>query len=87
MVNRPVRVSTQLRTHISGVPEERWQRSVYVDTESRTYTIHFDELTPVGELRHRAPPLENIPDILFVIEPGEAAGEGQLWISRVELQR
>ena len=58
-----------------------------MDAEPRAHTIHFDELTPVGPVRHAAPPLENIPDVLFVIEPGESSDDNRLWISLVALAR
>jgi hypothetical protein len=85
--DRPMRVSVQLRTHVPGVPEERWQRSVYVDGTPRTYTVHFHELAPVGPPRAGGPRLADIPDVMFVIEPEQAPGDGRLWLANVALQR
>jgi hypothetical protein len=85
--DRAMRVSVQLRTHVPGVPEERWRRTVYVDATPRTYTVRFDELGPVGPTRTGSPRLEDIPDIMFVIEPAQARRDGRLWLANVALQR
>lgn len=42
---RPMRVSIQTRSPQSG---ERWQKSVYLDSEVRETIIPFGEMTPVG---------------------------------------
>jgi hypothetical protein len=87
--DRPMRISVQLRTGRPGVPEERWQRSVYVDTTARAHTVYFDDLTPAGVTTNRTPPLADMPYLSFVVDathskPGAA---GELWVSDVALQR
>ena len=47
----------------------------------------FDELGPVGPTRTAAPRLGDIPDVMFVIEPEQAARDGRLWLANVALQR
>ncbi len=42
---RPMRVSIQIRSPQSG---ERWQKSIYLDSEIRETIIPFSEMTPVG---------------------------------------
>jgi hypothetical protein len=43
--SRPMRVSVQARHPKSG---ERWQRSIYLDTEPRDVIVRFAEMTSVG---------------------------------------
>jgi hypothetical protein len=80
---RPLRVSVQLRAAIPGRADERWQRSVYVDTSSREHTLFFDDFTLVGETSSRLAPPESVHSIVFVLDatntkPGSS---GRLWIS------
>ena len=88
--DRPMRVSVQLRTAGSaGMPDQRWQRSVYLDTTDRDEVIDFDDLTPIGDPRTWQPALNDIRYVLFVVDttntkPGTA---GQVWISRPALGR
>jgi hypothetical protein len=82
--DRPRRVSVQLRTHVPGAPEEKWQRSVYVDTDARVHTVRFDELLPVGDTPHRHPTIPTILNVLFVVE--NVRSEGRLWFSNAALQ-
>ena len=44
--DRPMRVTAAVRTSISGVPAERWQRSVYLDREPRCHALKFNDLSP-----------------------------------------
>jgi hypothetical protein len=87
--DRPMRLSVQLRTGVPGMPEERWQRSVYLDTVDREHVVYFDDLTPVGDPRTWRPALNEIRYVLFVVDttntkPGAA---GQVVISRPVLER
>ena len=66
--DRPMRVSVQLRTGLSGMPEERWQRSVYLDATDRDQVVRFDDLTPVGNPRTSRPALNEIRYVLFVVD-------------------
>ena len=85
---RPMRISVQLRTERGGVPDERWQRSIYVDSSLRTHTVHFDDLSPIGDVSSRVP-VADMPYVLFVVDltnakPGDT---GEFWISDVALQK
>ena len=87
--DRPMRVSVQLRTGIGGMPEERWQRSVYIDAANRDHVISFDDLTSIGESRTERPVLHEIRYVLFVVDTTNATpgAAGQVWISRPVLSR
>jgi hypothetical protein len=82
--DRPRRVSVQLRTHVTGQPEEKWQRSVYVDADASVHTIRFDELVPVGDTPHRHPTVSTVLYVLLVVE--NVTRDGRLWISNASLQ-
>jgi hypothetical protein len=86
---RPMRISVQLRTGIGGLPEERWQRSVYVDGVERDQVVRFDDLTPVGDPPSRRPALGEVRYVLFVIDTTNTkpGATGQVWIERPALQR
>ena len=88
--DRPMRISVQLRMgdDQGAASRERWQRSLYVDTSDQERTIHFDDLTPVGETHTFRPVFAAIRSLLFVVDatntkPGES---GRIWIKRAELQ-
>jgi len=87
--DRPIRISVQLRTERPGVADERWHRSVYIDQTRRTHTVYFNDLTPLGRVPSRTPPVGDMPYVLFVIDAtnAEAGSSGQFWISDVALQR
>ncbi|HEY1910381.1 MAG TPA: hypothetical protein VGG73_05625 [Vicinamibacterales bacterium] len=86
--DHPMRVSVQFRGGIGPGPEDRWQRSVFVDRSTQVRSVNFDDVTPVGPTRTVAPPLEQIRNILFVVDRtnAKAADAGHLWITRAELQ-
>jgi hypothetical protein len=86
---RPLRISVQARAAVTPQEDERWQRSVYIDTANGERTVHFEDMMPVGTTRTPVPPRERIHSIVFAIEltnsrPGTS---GRLWITRAELQR
>lgn len=87
--DRPMRISVQLRTGANRSPEERWRRSVFVDTVDRDRTVFFDEFTSVGVARSARPLLAEIHSVLFVIDTANtrAGSSGQLRVKRVALQR
>jgi hypothetical protein len=87
--DRPMRMSVQLRTGVDGTREERWQRSVYVDTVERQATVSFDDMKPVGAAPTGRPPLADAPSLILVIDTTntKAGSSGQLWIKRVALGR
>jgi len=83
---QPMRVSLQARRQIVG---ERWQRSIYLDTEPRDVTIFFDDMRPVGATSSVRFDPAQIDTVLFVVEttttrPG---AEGTFSLSRIRLQR
>ena len=85
---RPMRVAVQLRGGVGDVSNERWQRSVYVDTFDQERTVYFDDFLPVGATHTSKPPLDRIRALLFAIDmtntkPGTS---GRLWLERVALQ-
>jgi hypothetical protein len=80
---RPMRISVQLRAN-----QDRWQRSVYVDTFNRDCTVMFDDLLPAGPTATDKPPLPDVRTLLFVVDttntkPGTS---GRIWITGPALQ-
>ena len=67
MADRPMRISVQLRAP-GGTEGERWQRSVYVDPASRLVVVPFADMTPTGATRTRAPRLDAVTSLLFVVD-------------------
>jgi hypothetical protein len=86
--DRPMRLSVQLRTGPSGLPEERWQRSVYIDEMERENTVFFEDFTPLGPVRTERPALAAVSAVLFVVETTntKAGASGTVSIGRVALQ-
>jgi hypothetical protein len=87
--DRPMRISVQTRVAVSPSEDERWQRSIYVDTANAEHTVFLDDVTPVGGTRTWQPPPDRIHTIVFAVDttntrPGTA---GRLWIARAALQR
>lgn len=85
---RPMRISMQLRNWAKPA-NDRWQRSVYVDTFEQERTLFFDDLTPVGMTSTWRPVLSEVRSVIFTIDttntkPGSA---GRVWIRNVALQR
>jgi hypothetical protein len=85
----PMRISVQLRVAVKPSEDERWQRSVYIDTMDGERTIYFDDFTPVGDTRTFRLPLADVHSIVFAIDvtntkPGAS---GRLWIKNVGLQK
>jgi hypothetical protein len=87
--DRPMRLSVQLRTGLPGMPEERWQRSVYLDTVDREHVVYFDDLTPIGDPRTWRPALNEIRYVLFVVDTTNTkpGASGQVVISHPALER
>jgi len=86
---RPMRISVQTRVAVKPSEDERWQRSVYIDTVDGERTIYFDDLTPISDTRAYRPPLADVHSIVFAIDmtntkPGAS---GRLWINNVALQK
>ena len=62
----PLRLSIQVRLSEADALL-RWQQSVYLDRESRTVSLRFEEMEPVGH-SGGDPPLEAVETLLFVVE-------------------
>ena len=85
----PMRISVQIRVAVKPSEDERWQRSVYIDTKDGERTVYFDDFTPIGDTRTYRPPLADVHSIVFAIDmtntkPGAS---GRLWIRNVGLQK
>jgi hypothetical protein len=81
---QPMRVSVQARHPQSG---HRWQRSIYLDAESRDVIVRFSEMTPVGTSPAFDPALADT--LLFVVDttntlPGTA---GSFAITDLRVER
>jgi hypothetical protein len=85
----PMRIAVQLRGGDGPSAGDRWQRAVYVDTLEQERTVHFDDLTPVGETHTSTPAFESIRSILFVVDATHTkmGDSGRVWIKRAALQR
>jgi hypothetical protein len=82
--SRPMRVSVQARHPQSG---DRWQRSIYVDTEPREVLVRFAEMTPIGSSGKFDP--ANADTLLFVVDttntiPGTA---GSFTLENLRIER
>lgn len=84
---RPMRISVQLRAP-DATRDRRWRRSIYLDEEARSFSVTFDEMTPVGA---SAGPLvaADLRDVLFVVDTvnTEPGSNGQVWIDEVTVAR
>jgi hypothetical protein len=85
---RQMRVAVQLRGGVGDSNNDRWQRSVYVDTVDQERTVFFDDFLPAGATHSLRPPLDRIRMLLFAVDltntkPGTSS---RLWLKRVALQ-
>ena len=64
----PMRISVQIRVAVKPSEDERWQRSVYIDTVDGERTVYLDDLTPIGDTRTYRPPLADVHSIVFAID-------------------
>ena len=80
---KPMRISVQLQTE-----KARWQRSVYVDSDTQAHTIFFDEFTPIGDSETYRVPLGDVRNVLFVVDTTNTrpGASGRLWITSPALQ-
>ena len=87
--DRPMRVSVQLRTGVPGTPEERWQRSVYLDQTDRDVLVSFDDMSPLGAARTPHPALERVRYVLFVVDQTNTkpGAQGTVTFKRIALAR
>lgn len=82
--SRPMRVSVQARHPQSG---NRWQRSIYLDSESRDIIVPFDEMTPVGSGPRFDPALADT--LLFVVDTTNTAPgtDGSFTLENLRVER
>jgi hypothetical protein len=83
---KPMRLTFQLRA--SGGADRRWGRSVYLDENSRSVTIPFGEMRPLGTATG-GPALEDVRDLLFVVDTIHAkqGSSGQVWLDEIRYVR
>jgi hypothetical protein len=83
---KPMRLTFQLRA--SGGADRRWGRSVYLDDTSRSVTIRFSEMRPLGTATG-SPSLEDVRDLLFVVDTVHAkqGSSGQVWLDEIRYVR
>jgi hypothetical protein len=82
---RPIRISVQLR----DAANNRWQRSIYVDSTPQDRIVPFEDFAPVGETLSPRLMLADVRNILFVVDatntrPGSS---GRLWLGSVTVER
>jgi hypothetical protein len=88
--DRPMRMSVQLRALGSdGLPRRRWQRSVYLDTTERDYTVFFADMTASPDTSPAKPPLGEVNAVMFVVDGLNArlGQSGELVVRGATLQR
>lgn len=91
----PMRISVQLRSREQGRPDERWQRSVYIDAANQPHAVYFDDVTPIEDLTPGAsapawqPNLASVRSVMFVIDTTNTrvGSSGHLWIRSAALQK
>ena len=83
---QPMRVVVQARRQIVG---ERWQRSIYLDTQPRDVTIFFDDMRPVGVTSSLRLDPAQIDTVLFVVDTTNTrpGSQGTFSLSSIKLQR
>jgi hypothetical protein len=86
---RPMRISVQFRVSVSPSEDERWQHSVYLDSNEAVRTIRFNDFTPVGRTRTPLPPAPAVHSIVFAVERGNTkpGSAGRFWMSDVTIQQ
>jgi hypothetical protein len=84
--DKPTRISIQLRRpHL----DERWRRSVYLDSTPRTITVFFDDFRPAGTTSRATPDRATIDSLLFVVDltNTRAGTSGWIEVSGARLER
>jgi hypothetical protein len=89
--SRPMRVSAQLRYPGAGgaAGEERWARSIYLESASRQIAIPIEDLLPVDGQTGPAPPIGKARSLIFVIDLVNASpgSSGNVRIANVAIGR
>jgi hypothetical protein len=85
----PMRISVQARAAVPGAAPERWQRSVYLDTQDREIDVAFDDMTPVGQTHAPHVPREALMNIMFIVDTTNTkpGASGRVWVRNPRLER
>jgi hypothetical protein len=85
----PMRISVQVRAAVEGARPERWQRSVYLDSQDRDISIALDDMTPVGQTHTPRLPRQALLNIMFIVDTTNTkpGASGRLWIRNPRLER
>jgi hypothetical protein len=83
-----MRISVQARATREGGGADRWQRSVYLDEQSREHVVRFSEMRPLDRPASATPVASAVYNLVFVVEltnnrPGSS---GRIWIAQAELR-
>jgi hypothetical protein len=83
--DRPMRLSIQART----LANERWHRSIFVDTTDQERVVKFDDMVRIAGPTASRPPLDRICSVLLIVETTNAkpGASGRVWIRRAQLQK
>jgi hypothetical protein len=82
--SRPMRISVQARHPATG---DRWQRSIYLDTDARDVIVRFADMTPIGSSGTFDPALADT--LLFVVDTTNTAPgtDGTFAIENLRIER
>jgi hypothetical protein len=85
--DRPMRLSLQLRS--PGGEDERWRRSIYLDSMPRTIDVAFNDFRAVGSPSTARPELAKIDSILFVVDTinNKVGSNGQIQVDDIRYVR
>ncbi len=85
----PLRLSIQARASFDDRPTERWQRSVYVDTQEREIVVRFDDMRPIGQPASPAIPLAAVHSVMFIVDTTNSApgASGRFWLKNSRLEK
>lgn len=82
---QPMRVSVQLRAPTPG-RDQRWQRSIYLDSTERVVSLALADLRPVRSADPQTP-RDDADSLLFVVDRtnSHAGARGRVWLSDIML--
>ena len=83
--SHPMRISVQARR---PAPGERWQRSIYLDTQERDVVVPFHEMSPVGTASTFTFDPAQIDTVLFVVDTTNSlpGSEGSFRLSNLRVE-
>jgi hypothetical protein len=85
--SRPMRTSLQLRVPSGTGRDERWQRSVFLDTSVRGIEIPLDGMRRRHDGARGRPPLAEVDSVMLVVDTVNTpiGSNGQIWIDDLRL--